>query len=326
MRNTNSPRLKDYRIAVIIPAYRVEHHIAQVIENIPAFVERIIVVNDASPDQTEKVLDSINDSRLTVVTHSENRGVGGAMISGYDCAVEQGADILVKMDGDDQMDPTRILDLVQPIAEGKADFTKGNRFLNLTELEKMPFIRRIGNWGLTFLVKAASGYWKIFDPTNGFTAMHSRVWQILNKDYIAKDYFFESSLLIELRHHYAVVQDVSIPARYQDEESSLSIFRVLFSFPFRLLKAFFRRIGYQYYLYDFSFVSIAIFIGFLALLFGFIWGSYHWIKSIQTGIPATTGTVLLAVLPVIVGVQLWLQAIAEDMDDTPKTPVHTMKV
>jgi glycosyltransferase involved in cell wall biosynthesis len=310
-------------IAVVIPAYKVERQIAKVVGNIPALVEKIIFVNDASPDQTGKVLASLDDPRLVVVSYDKNRGVGGAMMCGYDRAIEEGADILVKMDGDDQMDPDYILSLVRPILAHQADFTKGNRFLNQTQMQKMPLIRRIGNWGLTFLVKASSGYWKIFDPSNGFTAMHADVWKQIDQNRIAKDYFFESSLLIELRYHNAVVKDVSIPARYQDEESSLSVTHVLFSFPGRLLKAFIRRVIFQYYLFDFSFVSVSLLLGGLALLFGFIWGIWHWHISRISGIPATTGTVLIAVLPVILGAQLWLQAVAEDMRDIPKEPIHS---
>ena len=313
------------RVFVVIPAYRVEDQIVRVIENVPSFVEKIVVVNDASPDGTKGVLALLKDPRLVVVNHEKNSGVGGAMVTGYNHAVSLGADILVKMDGDDQMDPDYIIDLVEPIMNGAADYTKGNRFLNQPQLERMPFIRRVGNWGLTFLVKAASGYWNIFDPSNGFTAIHAKVWEQIDQEKIAQDYFFECSLLNELHHHNAVVKDIAIPARYQDEKSSLSISRVLFSFPLRLVKAFFRRIGTQYYLYDFTFGSIALLFGFVALLFGFIWGVWHWVISVQTGVPATTGTVLIAVLPIILGMQLWLQAISEDIRNIPSVPIHKTK-
>lgn len=317
--------MNNYHIAVIIPAYKVESKIKTVVENIPNFVKSIIVVDDASPDSTRTVLGQISDPRLKVLNHDKNQGVGGAMITGYDYAISIGAEIMVKMDGDDQMDPRRIEDLIFPIINQDADFTKGNRFLHQTQLHSMPFIRRIGNWGLTFLVKAASGYWQIFDPTNGFTAMHVFVWKNINQNRIAKDYFFESSLLSEMRYINSVVQDVYIPARYQDEESSLSIWKVLFSFPLRLLKTTFRRIIYQYYLYNFSFGSLALILGMIFVLFGFMWGGIYWNESRNTGIPATTGTVLIAVLPIILGVQLLLQAISQDMADLPKKPIQTIQ-
>jgi len=311
-----------YYIAVIIPAYKVEKKIKKVIENIPSFVEKIIVVDDASPDSTGRILMDIHDQRLTILTHEQNQGVGGAMITGYNHAVSVGAEILVKMDGDDQMDPEKLPDLILPILNQEADFTKGNRFLHQTQLQTMPLIRRIGNWGLTFLVKAASGYWQIFDPTNGYTAMHAKVWQNVNKSRISKDYFFESSLLTEMRFINAVVQDIYIPARYQDERSSMSIWKVLKSFPFRLIKATLRRFIYQYYLFNFSFGSLAFILGLFFILFGFIWGVIYWNESRKTGIPATTGTVLIAVLPIILGVQLILQVISQDMNDIPTKPIQ----
>ena len=311
-----------HHIAVIIPAYKVAHKIELVISNIPNFVKTIIVVNDASPDSTAKVLAEITDPRIIVIHHEKNQGVGGAMITGYNHAMNTGAEILIKMDGDDQMDPKKIMDLVNPILNGKADFTKGNRFLHQTQLKSMPLVRRIGNWGLTFLVKVASGYWNIFDPSNGYTAMHVEVWKHINKRRIAMDYFFESSLLSEMRYLSAVVQDIYIPARYQDEESSLSIKKVLFSFPFRLFKVSIRRFIYQYYLYNFSFGSLAFIIGIIFVLFGFVWGVIYWVKSIETGIPATTGTVLIAVLPIILGVQLLLQVISQDMNEIPSVTIH----
>ena len=201
------------RIAVVIPAYKVENQIAMVIENIPQFVEKIIVVDDASPDKTKDVLSSLTNPRLIVINHNKNSGVGGGLVQASERAASLGMDILVKMDGDDQMDPNHIIDLVQPIMRGNVDYTKGNRFLNQSQLASMPFVRRIGNRGLTFLVKASSGYWNIFDPSNGFTAIHAFVWQQLKQENIARDFFFECSLLNELYHHRAVVQDVAVPAR-----------------------------------------------------------------------------------------------------------------
>lgn len=316
--------MNSQHIAVIIPAYKVEKHINTVIMNIPPFVKSIIVVDDGSPDLTGSILKKISDPRLIILTHEQNRGVGAAMITGYDHAVAIGADILVKMDGDDQMDPDKLSDLIFPIVHQEADFTKGNRFLHQTQLQSMPVTRRIGNWGLTFMVKAASGYWQIFDPTNGYTAMHRCVWQNINKTRVARDYFFESSLLTEMRYINAVVEDVYIPARYQDEVSSMSIWKVLFSFPLRLLKATVRRFIYQYYLYNFSFGSLALILGMLFILFGFVWGIVYWRESQITGIPATTGTVLIAVLPIILGVQLLLQAISQDMAEIPRKPLQIL--
>jgi len=314
--------LENQHLTIIIPAYKVEKHIKHVIESIPDFVKTIIVVNDASPDSTDLILSEISDPRLVVLTHENNQGVGGAMKTGYNHAVSLGSQIMVKMDGDDQMDPNKLLELISPIINLESDFTKGNRFLHLSQIKNMPFVRRLGNLGLTFLVKVASGYWQIFDPTNGFTAMHRSVWTNIDKSRIANDYFFETSLLIAMRHIGAVIKDVYIPARYQDEESSLSIRRVLFSFPGRLLKATTRRVIFQYYLYNFTFGSLALILGIIFILFGIIWGLFYWNESRISGVPATTGTVLIAVLPIILGVQLLLQFISQDMNDIPEKPLQ----
>ncbi len=314
---------QQHKIAVIIPAYNVENHIADVVASIPSFVDQIIIVDDKSTDATLKVIQALNDSRLTIIHHEHNRGVGGAVLSGYDKAYELGADIFVKLDGDNQMDPTYIQALVHPIANLEADYTKGNRFLHIKELQRMPIIRRLGNLGLSFLTKLASGYWNIFDPTNGFTALHKEAYRELKKSTIAKDYFFESSMLIQLRRVDARVLDIPIPAKYEDEDSHLSPLRSLLSFPPRLFAGLVKRILYQYFLFNFTAVSLFLSIGIPAIVFGFVWGFIKWAQSNRTGIPATTGTVLIAVLPIIVGVQLIVQAFSLDIDSVPARSMRT---
>lgn len=313
---------QQHKIAVIIPAYNVENHIRDVVAGVPSFVDQIIIVDDKSTDATLKVIQALNDSRLTIIHHKHNRGVGGAVLSGYEKANELGADIFVKLDGDNQMDPAYIQALVHPIANLEADYTKGNRFLHIKELQRMPIIRRVGNLGLSFLTKLASGYWNIFDPTNGFTALHKDTYQELSRDSIAKDYFFESSMLIQLRRVDARVLDIPIPAKYEDEDSHLSPLRSLLSFPPRLFAGLIKRILYQYFLFDFTAVSLFLSIGIPAIVFGFVWGFIKWAQSNRTGIPATTGTVLIAVLPIIVGVQLIVQAFSLDIDSVPDRSIR----
>ena len=156
------------------------------------------------------------------------------MLSGYSRALELGATVLVKMDADNQMDPAYLPRLLSPVLCGTADYAKGNRFVDVEKILRMPAGRRMGNLGLSLMTKAASGYWNIFDPTNGFTALDAEVFRRLDQRRIHRRYFFESSLLIELSIHRAVVQDVNIPARYAGEVSSLSISRVLLEFPWLL--------------------------------------------------------------------------------------------
>jgi glycosyltransferase involved in cell wall biosynthesis len=309
-------------IAAVIPAYRAAATVGAVIGAIGPEVGHIVVVDDASPDDLAAAVAGSADPRVHLVRHPENRGVGAATLSGYDAAVALGAELLVKLDADGQMDPRAIPALVRPIAQGRADYTKGNRFLHAPELAAMPRARRVGNAGLSFWTKLASGYWPIFDPTNGYTALHAALLPLLDRSRIAPRYFFETSLLLELARLRAVVEDVALPARYAGEPSSLSQRRALGEFPPRLIAATWRRIVRQYFVQDFTTVSLYLVAGLVLLAFGGVWGAWHWALSIRDGVPATTGTVMLAVLPVILGVQLWLQAIAQDIGNVPTRPIH----
>jgi dolichol-phosphate mannosyltransferase len=318
-----NPNLSRVHIAVVIPAYRVEHELGVVLATIPSFVRDIIVIDDASPDKTAEIASdaALRDVRIHLINHEKNQGVGGAVVSGYQKALELGAQIIVKVDGDGQMDPANIPSLITPLLEGKADFTKGNRFRDFRALTKMPLVRRIGNVGLSFLAKTASGYWNCFDPTNGFLALRSEVLSQLPLENIHRTYFFEISQLCQLYHLGAVIQDVPIPARYADEKSSLSIRKVLLEFPPRLLAAFIRRIVLHYFLYDFSMGSVYLLSGLPLLIFGLVFGSTEWASYASRNIPAPTGTVMLATLPVILGIQLLLSAAAIDLQSVPREPI-----
>jgi dolichol-phosphate mannosyltransferase len=317
----SSPILGNSSIAVVIPAYKVQDHITRVIAGIPKWVKFIVVVNDASPDETAEILKRVKDRRLHIIHHGINQGVGGAVLSGYTKALSLGANIMVKMDGDGQMDPAYLPTIIDPVLRGKADYAKGNRFLHTTALQRMPFLRRLGNVGLTFFTKIASGYWDIFDPTNGYTAIEKTALSMLSTDQISRDYFFESNMLLALRRINAVIRDVPIPSRYGDEKSSLSISRVLFTFPFRLIKGFFQRISREYFWFDFNARSLLLLFGLILMVFGFVWGVVKWNQSLVTGIPATTGTVLIAVLPIIVSVQFLTQFLVLDIGRIPKEPL-----
>jgi glycosyltransferase involved in cell wall biosynthesis len=310
-------------IVTVIPAYRVQDTIASVLKDLPAYIEHIIVVDDASPDSSANLVTTAaqQDSRIVLVRHEKNQGVGGAMVSGFRKALELGARIIVKLDGDGQMDPAHIPALVAPLALGKADYAKGNRFRDFVSLRNMPIVRRVGNLGLSFLTKAATGYWNIFDPTNGFFAIRAEVLAQLPLEQIDKRYFFETSLLANLYLINAFVVDVPIPARYGNETSHLSIRRSLFEFPLKLFSTLVRRILLKYYIYDFSIISLYIVTSIPLLLFGFIFGAIKWIDYASRNIPAPTGTVMLPTLCVILGIQIMLSAIEIDMKSTPSQPI-----
>jgi dolichol-phosphate mannosyltransferase len=310
-------------IAVVVPAFRAHQHIQQVLEGIPQFVTSVIVVDDCSPDHTSEIVRDLQakDPRITLIQHSENQGVGGAMITGYKAALDAGAIIVVKIDADGQMDPLYIPDLIAPIVEGKADYAKGNRFLHPHSLIAMPWIRQIGNIGLSFLTKLASGYWNIFDPTNGYTAIHATAIKFLDLTKLDRRYFFESSMLIELGIIQAVVKDVYIPAVYKGENSSLSEAHSFLSFPWKLLGGLLHRIMAEYFIRDFNVVSLLIVAGIPFILFG-TFGIASWSRSAYLGVAATTGTVMIAILPLILGAQFLLQALTLDVQDLPTSPLQ----
>ncbi len=323
MGSVTSTTATTVNIAVVIPCYREKNQIMAVLSKIDTLIDHIIVVDDACPDNTgEYVSENTKDPRILVVTHEKNQGVGGASISGYRKAIELGADIIVKVDGDGQMDPAMIKTLVQPILRGEADYAKGNRFYRLNGLAKMPGIRLFGNLVLSFASKMSSGYWKIFDPTNGFTAIHRKVAQELALDKISNDYFFESDMLFQLNIARAVVVDVPIQAIYGEETSSLKISHILFPFVGKHLVNFFRRIIYSYFLRDFSIASIELVVGVIFILFGAVFGGLEWYKSSVTGTIATAGTVIIAALPLMVGSQLLISFLNFDVHNQPDRPLH----
>jgi dolichol-phosphate mannosyltransferase len=307
-------------IAVIIPMFNVEKHIQKVILEIPAAVKYIIAVDDQSKDQTVEMIKNLDDDRIILIQHEQNTGVGGAMVTGFRKAIEIGATIVVKVDGDGQM-PMAFMDLlISPIVSGEADFTKGNRFAELDDLTRMPLKRRIGNLGLSFITKAASGYWNIFDPTNGFFAMDSLTLKRLPLKELHPRYFFESSLICALYRTGAVIRDVPIPAQYGDEKSSLSELKSFIEFPPLLFSRMIKRIWLRYFVMDFSIASLSLVFGILMMLFGCIWGGYWWYESMITNVPSTAGTVIIAALPLILGFELFLQFLTSDVQNIPILP------
>jgi dolichol-phosphate mannosyltransferase len=315
-------------ISVVIPCYNVANHIEKVICKIPEEISYIIVVNDCSTDETGQILSCVGgkNKRVVYVEHRVNQGVGGAMISGFQKAMELNSDIAIKMDGDGQMDQSNIQKLIKPIRDGIADFSKGNRFRDFKALKRMPAFRRFGNLGLSFLIKAASGYWNVFDPTNGFIAISKDTLSAINFNKIHKRYFFESSLLIELYYTDAVVVEIPMKAQYADERSNLSISRTLFEFPPKLLYAFIRRVLLKYFLFDFNIASLYILFGLPVFLFGAIYGIVNYIKYASHNAPAPTGTVVIPTLLIILGFQLLLSAANYDVGNYPRRSTFTIPV
>ncbi|MBT4775812.1 MAG: glycosyltransferase family 2 protein [Crocinitomicaceae bacterium] len=309
------------KIAIVIPAYKVGGHICNVLNAVPSGIDYVIVVDDACPEESGKVVEKNSFEQiesLVVLYHQKNRGVGGAVVTGYKKALELGCDVVVKIDGDGQMDLDQIPAIVRPLMLNKADYVKGNRFVDFKALRSMPKLRLIGNSVLSFTLKVVSGNWHIMDPTNGYTEINALALKRINLDEISKRYFFESDMLINLNIHKCVVRDVPMAAFYGDEESSLSVRKVLFQFPFYLLRGFIKRIVLKYFIYDFNMASIYILFGFPMLIWGILFGAYEWWLHATAGTITPTGTVMLSVLPLILGTQLILQAITIDINSIPK--------
>lgn len=314
--------LDKYRLAVVIPAFRAAGSIGRVLADIPAYVDHIIVVDDHSPDDLRGALEAAGDGRTIYLRHERNKGVGGAMVSGYAKALEIGADLVAKVDADGQMDPAFLDRLAMVALKWGCDYVKANRFGRISHLQGMPRARLFGNICLGFLTKAASGYWNVFDPQNGYTLITGRMLKRLDLDRIDESYFFENSMLIHLNVVRARVGELYLPARYGNEESSMKLVRILTSFPLKLARGFAFRVFQKYILRSTSPVFFYLLFAVLGLGWGTVFGLVTWLESYLSGQVATTGAALLAVLPFLTGWISLLQAISLDaMDSGPSVLV-----
>lgn len=307
---------------LVIPCYRVRAHILQVIARTPAWVEGVVCVDDACPEDTAALVEAeARDPRVVVIRNAQNQGVGGATLAGYAEAVRRGGRILVKVDGDDQMDLAYLPALVAPILLGEADYTKGNRFTSTSHLSGMPAVRLFGNAALSFAAKLSSGYWSIFDPTNGFTAIDAEVARLVMQRKVERRYFFETDVLYQLGALRAVVRDVPMPARYGDEVSNLKIGHIIGPFAAKHARNFAKRVLGQYFIRDFNAASLELAFGAVFLLFGLSYG-LHYLATRAPGVAAPAGVVMTAALPIILGVQLLLQSLNFDVLSQPSRPIH----
>jgi glycosyltransferase involved in cell wall biosynthesis len=309
---------KGLKVSVVVPAYKEEAHIAKVIETMPEFVDHIVVVDDASPDNTGQVARDAADTRTEVIALEQNQGVGGGIITGHKRAIELGMDVSVVMAGDAQMDPDYLPDLLDPIAEDGYGFTKANRFFSSDSFEGMPKHRIFGNVVLTFLTKAASGYWNLVDPQNGYTAATTKALGLIPLDKVHKRYDFENDLLIWLSIADVRATDVSIPAVYGEETSTMKLSRVAPRILATLIGGGWRRMWRKYILWSFSPIALLLLSGLILTVFGLIVGVWTTVWSLTTGVSASTGTWLLGVTPAIVGIQFMVQGLVLDIHATPQ--------
>jgi glycosyltransferase involved in cell wall biosynthesis len=311
------------RIAVVIPCFRVGERIDGVLAALGPEVWRAYVVDDCCPDRTgDRIAGSCRDPRVVVVRHEVNQGVGGAVVTGYRRALEDGAEVVVKLDGDGQMDPALIPRLVAPLLAGTADYVKGNRFLRLDAITAMPLVRRLGNGALSLACKFSTGYWQVLDPTNGFTAIEARVLRELPLDKLSRRYFFETDMLFRLNVARAVVHDMPMAARYAGESSGIRLWRVTPEFLLKNARIACKRILYRYFYVEFNAGTIELLGGLAAMLFGLVLGTVVWIENARAGVLTPTGTIMLAALPTMLGFQLLLSFLHYDIASVPREPLQ----
>jgi glycosyltransferase involved in cell wall biosynthesis len=315
-------KLRGAGVWVVIPCYRVKAHILSVLAKLPAWVEGVVCVDDGCPEGSGDFIEAnAHDPRVRVKRLERNQGVGGATLAGYREAARLGGRILVKVDGDDQMDLGYMGALVAPILLGEADYAKGNRFTSVSHLRTMPTVRVLGNAALSFAAKVSTGYWNIFDPTNGYTAIESTVAKLVMEKRVSRRFFFETDLLYHLGTLRAVVRDVPMPARYADEVSNLRIGAIVGPFALKHLRNFAQRVLGQYFVRDFSAASLELVFGMFGILFGIGYAA-HYVTTRVPGQVASAGVVMAAALPVILGAQFLLQAANYDVLNFPTRPIH----
>lgn len=310
------------RIAVAIPCYKVTQHILRVIAAIGPEVHTIYAVDDACPEDSGPFIEAHNqDPRVKVLCNPENRGVGGAIVTAYKAAIADGMDIVVKIDGDGQMNPTLLPQFVRPLLCGEADYTKGNRFFRPESVHGMPPARLFGNAVLSFLTKLSCGYWNIMDPTNGYTAARTCVLAELPLDKLEERYFFETDMLFRLNTLRAVVKDIPMDSVYADEVSNLKIGKVLPEFLRKHASRLWRRYVYNYLVRDFNVGTLYSVFGALLVLVGSAFGAIRWLDSALSNHPASSGTVMLAAMPILIGIQFLIAFLHYDVSNLPSDPL-----
>jgi glycosyltransferase involved in cell wall biosynthesis len=310
------------RIFCVIPAFRAAGTIADVVAQALRYADDVVVVDDGCPERSGAVAENAcrGVETVHVLRRERNGGVGAAMKTGIAYCIERGADVIVKLDADGQMDAS-FIPIIRDLFAADATLVciKGNRFFDSSVILRMPKQRLFGNAVLSVLAKFASGYWNIIDPTNGYVAFNARLLALLPWGSFADSYFFEISALCELGLKRLPILELEMPTIYTGARSSLSIPRVMWDFPRKLLRLILRRVFLQYFVFDVNLGSIYLLLGSLLLLGGGTWGASQWIVSSVTHESRSTGTVMLAVLPFLMGFQLILNALMYDVQFAQKT-------
>jgi glycosyltransferase involved in cell wall biosynthesis len=302
------------RVAVVVPAFDEERLIATTLAGIPEFVDRVIVVDDASRDGTAQSARATGDSRVDVISHDKNQGVGAAILTGYRRALDEGIDVTCVMAGDNQMDPSDLEAIAGPVARGEVDYSKANRLFTGRAWELIPHTRYLGNAVLSLLTKIASGYWHVADSQSGYTAVGRDTLELLDLDRIYPRYGFPNDMLVHLNVINARVRDIpSRPVYGVGETSGIRLSRVIPAISWLLTKAFFWRMREKYVIRDFHPLVFFYVFGMLFSLLGLALGATVTILRIL-GNDLTVATVVLVALLLIAGLLFTLFAMLFDME------------
>jgi glycosyltransferase involved in cell wall biosynthesis len=306
--------LEGRRIAVVVPAHNEESLIAATIVGVPDFVDRIIVVDDASIDGTVEQVRATGDPRVELVAHERNRGVGAAIVTGYQRALALGADATAVMAGDNQMDPDELEALALPVVRDQLDYAKANRLFTGRAWQEIPRSRYLGNAVLSFLTKIASGYWHVADSQAGYTVISRRMLELLDLDRIYPRYGFPNDMLVHLNVWNARVRDIpSRPIYGVGERSGIKIRKVVPRISWLLWKGFFWRLREKYVIRDFHPLVFFYVLGFLMTFAGLVLGIVETVLRL-TGKSITPATIVLVALLLISGSQFTLFAMWFDME------------
>lgn len=305
------------KIAILVPCYNEEKLIAKTIETIPEFVDTIVAVNDGSNDKSLEILNRLakKNKRLAVLDNDTNQGLGKSMLNAFEYLQDTDIDAMGIMAGDAQMDPQYLPKLLDTLIDDNVDVVKANRFSQFHSVESMPRYRRFGNIFVSILTKFATGYYKLFDSLNGYVIYRKDIIDRIPKNIIGHRYEYENTMLVALSIVGAKIRDVPIPAVYGEEKSTINLFGSMMS-TFRVLnKGFWQRIYYKYVLYSFHPIALFLFSGLFATLVGILWAIFVLYEKLANNISPSTGTVMLVVLPLILGFQLLLTAIIMDVNN-----------
>lgn len=311
------------KISLVIPAHNEEDNIENTLKGVPAIVDRVYVVDDKSPDNQNQVILNYakNDQRISLLKHEKNQGVGGAIITGYKQSSKDGYDIAVIVGGDNQMPLSEIERFLDPLISGKADYSKGNRFL-LSQFDdtisKMPKIRQIGNWLVTIITKIASGYYKLFDFVNGYTAITKEAIDIINWDKAWKGYGYPMDFLIRMNAYGLRVVDVPHTAIYSNgvRQTQIKGFQYFLRVSPMILRGFFWRLRFRYLYRDFHPLFLFYWLAIILLPLGLTGGIILLINALSGGSAVTAPRSILVALMIISGLQFLLFAMFFDMEES----------